>query len=180
MKYLSDELEPPEPSGLKIFLTKIKPEKEKTTGEHLNVTKEHNIPKIQQFSNCLQPVISFLESLTYSYDDGRILFKGDTEKGACKFLFLLLNPSSQFNEIIKQARSVIVAGGTMKPVSEFRNRLFVNAGAKPERILEFACDHIIAPENILPIIITKGPRNEKLLFNFENRMNMVYRYACIF
>jgi chromosome transmission fidelity protein 1 len=33
--------------------------------------------------------------------------------------YLLLNPSNVFTTIIEQARSVIFAGGTMEPVSDF-------------------------------------------------------------
>lgn len=68
---------------------------------------------------------------------------------------------------------VIVAGGTMKPNTEFRDRLFTSAGAASDRIVEFSCDHIIPPENILPIIVTKGPQREPLLFNYENRLSLV-------
>lgn len=124
-------------------------------------------------SNPLLAVITFLESLTYSYEDGRILLVKNTDKLQCKLQFLLLNASSNFSDLIKEARSIIVAGGTMKPVSEFRERLFINAGAPVERIMEFSCDHIIPPENILPIIVTKGLNRENLLFNFENRLSMV-------
>lgn len=160
--------------GIKHFLSSINLEKD---GKNAHSSSEkdlkQNLPKVQQSGNSLQGVISFLESLTYSYEDGRILFKENPEKEVCKIQFLLLNASSQFSDIVKEARSVIVAGGTMKPISEFKNRLFTNAGADPERIIEFTCDHIIPAENILPIIVTKGPKNETLLFNYENRMNMV-------
>ena len=63
----------------------------------------------------------------------------------------------------------------MKPSGEFKNRLYINSGAPLERIVEFSCDHIIPPENILPIIITEGPNKEKLIFNYEQRMTMVWR-----
>lgn len=66
-----------------------------------------------------------------------------------------------------------MAGGTMKPNAEFRDRLFKVAGAAPDRIVEFSCDHIIPPENILPIILTHGPQKQPLLFNFENRLSLV-------
>lgn len=158
-------------------MTSIKLDKDGKKTDESSVTESvENVPKVQQFGNSLQGVISFLESLTYSYEDGRILFKESTEKQACKLQFLLLNASSQFSDIVKESRSVIVAGGTMKPISEFKNRLFINAGAEPERIIEFACDHIIPPENILPIIVTRGAKNDPLLFNFENRMKMVCSY----
>lgn len=61
----------------------------------------------------------------------------------------------------------------MKPNTEFRDRLFKAAGAQSDRIVEFSCDHIIAPENILPIILTHGPQNQQFLFNFENRLSLV-------
>nr|XP_023012292.1 ATP-dependent DNA helicase DDX11 isoform X4 [Leptinotarsa decemlineata] len=131
-----------------------------------------NLLMINQLIFVVNQLLQLLESLTYSYEDGRILLKKNTDKLQCKLQFLLLNPSSNFCDIVKEARSVIVAGGTMKPIGEFKDRLFINAGASPERIMDFACDHIVPPENILPIIITKGSSNESLLFNFENRMAM--------
>lgn len=152
---------------MREFLTRIKLEKP----ENSSLARKNE--NILHSGNSMQAVIAFLETLTFSYEDGRILYKGSNEKHKCKFSFLLLNSSSQFSEIIKEARAVIVAGGTMKPISEFRNRLFINAGAKPERIIEFSCDHIVSSENILPIIMTKGPAKENLLFNYENRMKMV-------
>lgn len=67
----------------------------------------------------------------------------------------------------------------MKPNFEFRDRLFISAGASPEKIVEFSCDHIIPPENILPIILTKGSKKESLLFNLENRHSLV-KYHLLF
>lgn len=61
----------------------------------------------------------------------------------------------------------------MKPNSEFRERLFIAAGGNSDRIQEFSCDHIIPAENILPIILTEGPKNNQLSFNYENRLSMV-------
>lgn len=170
------------PKGIKDFLSKIKAEKSGIMNKDLTENekvKVDDIPKVPHSSNPVQAVISFLESLTYSYEDGRILFKRNDVKYACKLQFLLLNSSSHFSDVVKEARSIIVAGGTMKPISEFKNRLFINAGADPDRIVEFSCDHIIPAENILPIIVTKGANCENLLFNFENRMKMVTYYIHI-
>ncbi|KAK5643588.1 hypothetical protein RI129_007433 [Pyrocoelia pectoralis] len=116
--------------------------------------------------------LSFLESLTCTYKDGRIIVHRNEVKKQSRVQFLLLNPAEQFNEIVRDARAVVVAGGTMKPVSEFKTRLFLGAGASSDRIVEFSCDHIIPPENILPLVVTRGLQGEKLLFNFENRFSM--------
>lgn len=72
-----------------------------------------------------------------------------------------------------------MAGGTMKPNTEFRDRLFKAAGADATRIVEFSCDHIISPANILPIILTHGPQNQPFLFNYESRLTLV-RHKNIF
>ncbi|XP_017769613.1 PREDICTED: putative ATP-dependent RNA helicase DDX11-like protein 8 [Nicrophorus vespilloides] len=155
--------------GVSNFLKSIEPKGKSKAVEEIKIeTPEKPKPK-QAPSNPLLSVISFLEALTYSYEDGRILIhRGDVKK----YQFLLLNPSIHFADVVKEARSVIVAGGTMKPISEFRDRLFINAGAESSRIVEFSCDHIIPPKNILPIIVTSGPAEEKLLFNFDNRRKM--------
>lgn len=159
--------------GVSVFLASIKAKQTNTPAEEK--LSENYVQKVivPPASSPLLAVLSFLESLTYSCEDARILFKKSPDKLQNKLQFLLLNSSSNFNDIVKEARSVIVAGGTMKPISEFRNRLFINSGAPSDRIIEFSCDHIVPPENILPIIVSKGPKKENLLFNFENRMNMV-------
>ncbi|XP_076257431.1 putative ATP-dependent DNA helicase DDX11-like protein 8 isoform X1 [Rhynchophorus ferrugineus] len=123
-------------------------------------------------NNPLLPVVSFLDTLNYSHTDGRILVSKTADKQSSKLQFLLLNPSSNFTDIVSEARSVIVAGGTMKPYTEFRDRLFINSGASSDRIIQYSCDHIIPAENILPIAVTKGPKNKNLLFNFSNRLLM--------
>ena len=38
--------------------------------------------------------------------------------------FLLLNPAVHFSSIVGEARAVIVAGGTMQPVSLYKTRKF--------------------------------------------------------
>lgn len=66
-------------------------------------------------------------------------------------------------------RSVIVAGGTMQPISEFREQLFQNAGADLSRILTFTYGHVVPSENILPIIVCNGPSGKQLDYSYQNR-----------
>jgi len=40
------------------------------------------------------------------------------------FKYILLNPAGAFEEIVREARAVLLLGGTMKPLSEFRSLLF--------------------------------------------------------
>ncbi|XP_044253892.1 ATP-dependent DNA helicase DDX11 [Tribolium madens] len=152
--------------GVKDFLSSLTNKNEAPT------ENKDEKPVAFSLTNPLLAIISFLECLTYSYKDGRIFIHTNQDKSKMKLQFLLLNPTKNFEDIVKLARSVIVCGGTMKPIEEFRNRLFITSGVSPDRIVEFSCGHIIPPENILPVIMTEGPNKEKLLFNFERRMSM--------
>jgi len=69
----------------------------------------------------------------------------------------------------KYYRAVVVAGGTMQPLDEFRDQLFLSAGGTAERLTEFACGHVIPPENILPITLAAGPSGKQLDFSYQSR-----------
>lgn len=73
--------------------------------------------------------------------------------------------------IVRDARSVILAGGTMAPMNEFVEQLFVAAGATLERIVTFSCDHVVPKENILCSITTHGPTGIEFEFTFQNRQS---------
>ena len=101
-------------------------------------------------------VTALLKALISIESEGRILISnpqetlGDTEtKKSIKYM--LLNPSSQFSELISECRSIVVAGGTMQPLSEFRDQLFIDGGADPSRVMHFSCDHVVPGENLLPL-----------------------------
>jgi hypothetical protein len=64
-------------------------------------------------------VEAFLLSLTDARDDGRVILS--VEESATKpgvtMRYILLNPAERFRDVVEQARSVVLAGGTMEPVS---------------------------------------------------------------
>ena len=57
----------------------------------------------------------------------------------------------------------------MQPLWEFQYQLFVAAGAKSDRILTFSCGHVIPPEHVLPIALSRGPSNQELDFSWGQR-----------
>uniref|UniRef100_M4BI72 Helicase ATP-binding domain-containing protein n=1 Tax=Hyaloperonospora arabidopsidis (strain Emoy2) TaxID=559515 RepID=M4BI72_HYAAE len=65
----------------------------------------------------LRTVEALLKALTNAGEDGRILAQPhDVHKGIEGLIkFILLNPVVHFQEIVRKARSVILAGGTMQP-----------------------------------------------------------------
>ncbi|XP_065058183.1 ATP-dependent DNA helicase DDX11-like [Rhopilema esculentum] len=112
---------------------------------------------------------AFLDALTNANKDGRILVVRNELLSQSKLKFLLLNPAVHFADITKEARAVIIAGGTMQPVSEFKEVLLHSAGVPLERITEFSCGHVIPPENLVAIALSKGPSSLDLDFTYQSR-----------
>ncbi|KAJ1957865.1 ATP-dependent DNA helicase chl1 [Dispira parvispora] len=116
-------------------------------------------------------VDTFLMALTNTDRDGRIILGLTTPTAntlAQPFLkYVLLNPCEPFREVVEEARSVIVAGGTMEPVDEFLRLLFHYV--PQERIHRFSCGHIIPPTSLLTLSVAKGPGNRALNFVAGNR-----------
>ena len=67
----------------------------------------------------------------------------------------------------------------MQPNSEFQFQLFGAAGAPQNRIMTFSCDHIIPPDHILPLVLTRGPSNKELDFSWGNRSGLLDELANI-
>ncbi|KAM6960985.1 ATP-dependent DNA helicase DDX11 [Aplochiton taeniatus] len=117
----------------------------------------------------MMQVEGFFMALTNSNADGRVVVNRQGLVSASSVKFLLLNPAVHFAQVLKECRAVIIAGGTMQPVSDFKQELLFSAGVEEERITEFSCGHVIPPENILPLVLCSGPSGQELDFTFQNR-----------
>lgn len=118
----------------------------------------------QSVSSSSQPIIfkvsSFISCLSNPANEGQFFFeKGHTIK------YMLLEPSKPFESILEKARCVILAGGTMQPISEILDNLSSNIPR--EKIEVFSCNHVI-PDKNLETFIVKDSRFE---FTFEKRDN---------
>ncbi|NXP44839.1 DDX11 helicase, partial [Heliornis fulica] len=122
-----------------------------------------------QLASPLMKIEGFLSALTNTNQDGRVILHRQGTVGQSSLKFLLLNPAVHFTKVVGECRAVIIAGGTMQPVSDFREQLLAGAGVDPERVVEFSCGHVIPPENILPIILCSGPSNQQLEFTYQMR-----------
>lgn len=156
-------------SGLSAFLNTLQGKEQPPV--LINEEKNTNNVEDEFGNNPLMFIISFLESLKSNSSDGRIFVIPGPTIGQGTIKFLLMNPAAHFHDIINEARSVILAGGTMEPISEFRDQLFLGAGAEANRIISFSCDHVVPMENILTRIVTTGPTGISLEFNYTNRQN---------
>ncbi|KAG5648406.1 hypothetical protein DXG03_004980 [Asterophora parasitica] len=110
----------------------------------------------------LHIVEAFLVSLTGATEDGRVTFSltGSPGSEVVELKYQLLNPSPPFKDVVDAARSVVLAGGTMSPISDVINQLF--SYLPQERFVSFSCGHIIPTENLQTMVVTKGPRGGEL------------------
>jgi len=139
--------------------------------------EDENLKSKSKPTSSTTPIIqitALLKCLTSVQCEGRILISllndaVDDNEHSKSIKYMLLNPSSQFSDIVSECRSIIVAGGTMHPLSEFRDQLFLQAGAKIDRVMNFSCDHVVPGENILPLVVKNGPSGKPLEFSFKTR-----------
>lgn len=64
----------------------------------------------------LHSLQAFIVSLVNATSDGRVLLTRLEAEGNVSLKYMLLAPSEAFRDVVEEARSVILAGGTMKPV----------------------------------------------------------------
>ncbi|KAI9141155.1 helicase C-terminal domain-containing protein [Paraphysoderma sedebokerense] len=123
-------------------------------------------------------ITEFFMALTNADKDGRVLVLpvGEAEDGGSngqanpQLKYILLNPADRFREIVDEAKTVILAGGTMEPITDFTNYLFPYLPAT--QISRFSCGHVIPKENLLTASLGTGPSGKvEFNFTFENRNN---------
>ncbi|TRY62784.1 hypothetical protein TCAL_00388 [Tigriopus californicus] len=158
--------------GLQAFLSSVKkcPKGVENTGqtENLDMAADKATPP-KSTRSPLNFIAEFLRSLVHMSNEARILVNSQNTLAKSSIKYCLLNPASQFKDLVDQCHSVIVAGGTMQPISEFRDQLFVNAGASLARIQHFSCGHVISRDKILPLTLVHGPSGLPLDFRYGHR-----------
>jgi chromosome transmission fidelity protein 1 len=66
-------------------------------------------------------------------------------------------------------RAVILAGGTMSPMSDYMSHLFPYLPAT--RITTLSCGHVIPPSNLCAWTLSTGPSTSAFEFTYKNRSN---------
>lgn len=113
----------------------------------------------------LMLIKQFMKALSSPLYDGRIILTIDPSSRST-LKYMLLNPNICFEEIVTQAKSVILAGGTMKPVSDFEQLV-----KQKDRLEYFSCGHVIPKDNIACIGLSSGPTGIKFDFSYNSRDN---------
>ncbi|XP_028109836.1 ATP-dependent DNA helicase DDX11 [Camellia sinensis] len=121
-----------------------------------------------------QALVDMLFSLTNNHGDGKIIIStrpacSGQEGGYLKYV--MLTGEKIFSEIVDQAHAIILAGGTLQPIEETRERLF--PWLKPDQLHFFSCSHIVPPESILPIVVSCGPSRQSFDFSYSSRSSPI-------
>lgn len=132
---------------------------------HMSITKSvksgprHTVP-------VLMHVQAFLLSLMNPSSEGRFFYSKE-EAVSTTLRYMLLDPTYYFKDIVEEARAVVLAGGTMSPMSDYEQHLL--SYLNPSRIMTLSCDHVIPPSNLLAAPIVRAISGAEFDFTFENR-----------
>ncbi|KAI1727350.1 hypothetical protein Ddc_04651 [Ditylenchus destructor] len=128
--------------------------------------------KEAQTSAPLYQMKEFMEALTSKAEDARIIVIPKNEASDCgKLRFLLLNPADRLREIANDCRSLILVGGTMRPVDQLMDAFERVCNLPGDRICQFACGHVIDDSQLTALSLARGPNRMELNLNFSSRSN---------
>ncbi|PVH87825.1 DNA repair helicase [Cadophora sp. DSE1049] len=146
------------------------------TETHASQSTTSPIKPSEQNTSTSTPVLhhisSLLSALTHPSKEGRVFYAVSptpTTPDLITLKFQLLDPSPHFQTLVSSARAVILAGGTMSPMSDYTSHLFPYL--PPSRITTLSCGHVIPKENLLAWNLSRGPTGQIFDFTFKNRAN---------
>lgn len=113
----------------------------------------------------LMHVQAFLLSLMNPSAEGRFFYS--KEDGVTTLRYMLLDPTFHFKDIVEEARAVVLAGGTMSPMSDYKQHLL--SYLDPSKIKTLSCGHVIPPSNLLAVPVVRATSGAEFDFTFENR-----------
>jgi chromosome transmission fidelity protein 1 len=136
-----------------------------------------NQPESNKHKGLLMQFQSLLVALMNPAAEGRF-FVSRQEKDV-HIRYSLLDPREHFRDVVEEARAVILAGGTMSPMSDYEQFLF--SYLPPHRLKTFSFGHVIPKENMFVEAITKGPEAREFDFTFEKRSdrNMIMQLGTL-
>ncbi|KAF8461097.1 helicase C-terminal domain-containing protein, partial [Kalaharituber pfeilii] len=117
----------------------------------------------------LMHIQGLLSALTNPTSEGRF-FHGMTDQKEIYLKYMLLDPAHYFKSIVEEARAVVLAGGTMEPMDDYRTHLFPYVA--PERIRTLSCGHVIPKENLMAWSLCTGPGGRELKFTYDKRNDL--------
>ncbi|ANM58698.1 RAD3-like DNA-binding helicase protein [Arabidopsis thaliana] len=115
-----------------------------------------------------------LVALTNNNGDGRIIISRTSSSTSGQhggyIKYVMLTGAKLFSEVVDEAHAVILAGGTLQPIEETRERLF--PWLPSNQLQFFSCSHIVPPESIMPIAVSHGPSGQSFDFSHSSRSSI--------
>ncbi|KAK4934826.1 ATP-dependent DNA helicase chl1 [Elasticomyces elasticus] len=81
--------------------------------------------------------------------------------------YTLLDPREHFRHIVEESRAVILAGGTMSPMSDYSDYLF--SYINRNRLETYSFGHVITPTNLFAQAVVTGPSGVEFDFTYGKR-----------
>jgi len=146
-------------------------------GQHSVIPVASSIDADDNFNastHALRLLLSLLACLTNNDSDGRvaILRPSAAAPGSSatpSIRFILLNPSIPFSQLVRDARNVVLLGGTLRPFSLVTSSLF--AGKTASELTFFSCGHVVDRSAIVALAVSSGPRGNALEFTHSQRQS---------
>lgn len=108
---------------------------------------------------------NFLTILMNPDDEGRFFVSRTDQDVTVRYT--LLNPREHFRDIVREARSVILAGGTMSPMADYADYLFPYL--TQTQLQTFSFGHVIPDSNLFAQAVTRGPSGIAFDFTYGKR-----------
>jgi chromosome transmission fidelity protein 1 len=119
----------------------------------------------------LQHITSLLAELTNPSAEGQFFYShtpsSATTTPSTTLKYLLLDPTHSFQTTISSARAVILAGGTMSPMSDYTSHLL--SYLPPSLITTLSCGHVIPKENLIAWTLSTGSTGKTFEFTYGKR-----------
>ncbi len=130
--------------------------------------------------SALYATVSFLTALTNPSADGRIIITTATSSSSSLhsasssasasspcLRYTTLNAAGQFAGILRAARSVVLASGTLSPVGGLLAQLMPHVD--PGRVRHFSCGHVVPRDNLVALAVGSGPTGQAVDLRHERR-----------
>ena len=153
-------------SATKSLLLEIQEKSKKTSKIIEEISVNLSESSEENRTSVLRILIQFIECISQRYKGSRVIVSCDEATKETSMKFILLDPSNPFEELISDCRSIILAGGTMKPTEELTNQLFKNC---KERVAIFSFGHVIPSRSVLPVTLSHGCTGKEFLFTHVNK-----------
>jgi chromosome transmission fidelity protein 1 len=154
-----------------------------------DVTDE-NSDYVSKHISPLAGIHQFIQRLSGSSADGKVVVSRPKYSAVNpvhpSVRYFMLNPSTPFSEVVEEASTVILAGGTLRPFAHIASELMpmktdlAAAALADSRDYDtpvtegsgmtfFSCDHVVPRENVHCLSLSHGPDGNLLEFSFANR-----------